>query len=146
DWRLVLAGSQGFGAEETLTEIRQSPARERIYVTGYVTEEEAGAWFAKAGIFAFPSLDEGFGIPILEAMAAGVPVLTGNRSALPEVAANAGLCVDAMDEQALADGLVRLAFDGELRENLIQRGRTRAAEFTWDRAVSQTLAIYRELL
>ncbi len=89
DWTLVLAGSQGYAAQVAL-----DGASDRIVITGYLTEEELARWYARASIFAFPSLDEGFGMPILEAMAAGVPVIAGNRSALPEVAGDAAELVD----------------------------------------------------
>jgi glycosyltransferase involved in cell wall biosynthesis len=146
DWRLVLAGSQGFEAPETLMEIERSVASDRIELTGYVTDAQVGEWYARAGIFAFPSFDEGFGIPVLEAMAAGIPVIVGGRSALPEVAGEAGLSVDPADDEELAEALVKLAGDQALREMLIARGRARAADFTWNRAVRQTLDVYRELL
>ena len=90
DWTLVLAGSQGFEAAETLCASRRTVRRaDRIRITGYLSDEEIGGWYARASIFAFPSLDEGFGMPVLEAMAAGVPVIAGNRSALPEVCGDA---------------------------------------------------------
>jgi glycosyltransferase involved in cell wall biosynthesis len=146
DWQLVLAGSQGFGAEDTLAEIEKSPARDRIRVTGYISDAEAAEWYAKARIFAFPSLDEGFGIPVLEAMSAGIPVLAGNRSALPEVAGDAAVLVDPESDSEVADGLYRLAADEQLRNSLIEAGRTRVAGFTWQRAVTETFAVYRELL
>ena len=94
EWQLVLAGSNGYGAEEILARMDASPARDRILVTGYVSPAELAAGIARAAIFAFPSLDEGFGMPVLEAMAAGTPVITSNRSALPEVAGDAALLVD----------------------------------------------------
>lgn len=146
DWRLVLAGSEGFEAREALDEIAKSPARDRIQVTGYLTDSQVGEWYAKARIFAFPSLDEGFGIPVAEAMAAGIPVIVGNRSALPEVAGEAGLAVDPKDDDALAEALVRLATSPDLQARLGQEGRERAAQFTWEKAVEQTQACYRELV
>ncbi len=76
---------------------------ERVTVTGYVTESQLAEWYARASIFAFPSLDEGFGMPILEAMAAGLPVLTSNRSALPEVAGSDAILIDPEDTGAIAD-------------------------------------------
>ena len=100
-WRLVLAGAAGYDAEEILERISRSPARDRILVCGYVTPAELAGWYARAKIFAFPSLDEGFGMPLLEAMSAGVPIVTSNRSALPEVAGDAALLVDPEDTGAL---------------------------------------------
>ena len=93
-WKLVLAGSQGYGAAEILTRIAASPARERIVVAGYVSPQALAGWYSRAALFAFPSLDEGFGMPVLEAMAAGIPVVTANRSALPEVAGDAAMLID----------------------------------------------------
>jgi glycosyltransferase involved in cell wall biosynthesis len=95
---------------------------------------------------AFPSLDEGFGIPILEAMAAGMPVLTSNRSALEEVAGGAALLVNPESEVELAEALNRMAIDEQLREELKQKGLARAAEYTWPAAVEKTWKVYQELI
>jgi glycosyltransferase involved in cell wall biosynthesis len=140
-WTLVLAGSRGFGAEEELRE-----AGDQVLVTGYLTDDQLANWYARASIFAFPSLDEGFGMPVLEAMAAGVPVIAGNRSALPEVCGDAAMLVDPENEEDLAEGLLMLARDETRRAELIQKGSRRAAEFTWPGAISSTLDVYRELL
>ncbi len=145
-WRLVLAGSAGYGAAEILACIDRSPARQRIHLLGYVTTATLAEWYAKAAIFAFPSLDEGFGIPVVEAMAAGIPVVTSNRSSLPEVAGDAALLVDPEDTDALAGALDRLIRSEALRLDLGERGRQRATRFTWEKAVAQTWAAYRELL
>lgn len=146
-WRLVLAGSvSGFGAAEILARIQQSPARDRISVTGYVSPETLAEWYARSTIFAFPSLDEGFGMPILEAMAAGTPVITSNRSALPEVAGDAALLVDPENTEALAEALRDLAAREDRRRELARRGAARAQCFTWERAVRETWDVYRELL
>ena len=145
-WRLLLAGSLGFGAEEILREIESAPWRDRIQVLGYVPEAELTRLYRRAAIFAFPSLDEGFGMPVLEAMAWGVPVVTSNRSALPEVAGDAALLVDPFDVDEIAGALARLATDERLRRALIARGRQRAAAFTWEAAVDRTWSVYEELL
>jgi glycosyltransferase involved in cell wall biosynthesis len=129
-----------------LREIAQSPRGGDIRETGYVTDEELGQWYARASIFAFPSLDEGFGMPVLEAMAAGAPVIAGNRSAVPEVCGDAAILVNPENDDELAGALNKLANDNDLREKLSRRGTMRAAEFTWPKAVSETLAVYRELL
>jgi glycosyltransferase involved in cell wall biosynthesis len=145
DWRLVLAGSDGYGAAEIHARIAASPARTRIEVPGYISPADLAAWYARARIFAFPSLDEGFGMPVLEAMAAGIPVVTSNRSALPEVAGDAALLVDPADTAALAAALQRLAGDEILRAGLARRGAQRAKEFTWENAVETTWRVYESL-
>jgi glycosyltransferase involved in cell wall biosynthesis len=146
DWTLVLAGSQGYEAAETLAEIAASSCRDRIRITGYLSDEALAGWYARARIFAFPSFDEGFGIPLIEAMAAGVPIVTGNRAAPPEVVGDAALLVDPSSDDEIASALVRLAGDDGLGETLVGLGRTRAAGFTWATAVGRTLDVYRELL
>jgi glycosyltransferase involved in cell wall biosynthesis len=140
-WKLVLAGSAGFGAEGILTK-----AGPRVEVTGYLTDEQLAALYARASIFAFPSLDEGFGIPVLEAMSAGVPVIASNTSALPEVCGEAAIFVDPLDVDQLASELQRLAADPDLRTQIAKRGRSRAAEFTWNVAAEKTWNVYQELL
>ena len=145
-WRLVLIGSDGYGAAQIHARIAASPARERISVLGYVTPEELAAWYARAMVFAFPSLDEGFGMPVLEAMTAGTPVLTSTRSALPEVAGDAALLVDPEDTGALVHALQSLTRDEELRARLSRLGVERARLFTWEKAVDQTWNVYLDLL
>lgn len=142
-WRLALAGApDGFGAAEELRAVEESPARARIDVLGYVSAAQLDSLYGAASIFAFPSLDEGFGMPVLEAMAHGVPVLTSNCSAMPEVAGDAALLVDPRD---IGDAVLRLALDEQLRETLSQRGLERIKQFTWDSAVEKTWAVYDEL-
>ena len=145
DWKLILAGSQGYEADEVLAEIAKSPRRDDIRITGYLTDEEIGHWYAKASIFAFPSFDEGFGMPVLEAMTAGVPVIAGNRSALPEVCGDAAMLVDPENDDELANALTVLAQDTTFGEELSRRGKIRAAEFNWTTAVAETAAVYKEL-
>jgi glycosyltransferase involved in cell wall biosynthesis len=145
-WRLVLAGALGYGAEEALAEIERSPRRESIELRGYVSADALQELYATASIFAFPSLDEGFGMPVLEAMAAGVAVLTSDRSALPEVTGDAALLTPPEETEAIAAGLTRLASDEVLRNDLVKRGRARAAQFTWEAAVEKTWYAYEELL
>jgi glycosyltransferase involved in cell wall biosynthesis len=145
-WQLVLAGSNGYGAEEILARIAASPARARILVTGYIAPAELARRYARASIFAFPSQDEGFGMPVLEAMAAGVPVVTSNRSALPEVAGDAALLVEPGNTEALYAALRDLTINVDLRRELAGRGIERARTFTWERAVRETWDVYRNVL
>ncbi|HXG32802.1 MAG TPA: glycosyltransferase family 1 protein [Bryobacteraceae bacterium] len=145
-WRLVLAGGLGYGAAEILERIRQSPRRSDIEVLGYVSDGRLAELYARASILAFPSLDEGFGLPVLEAMACGVAVLTSARGALAEVAGDAAVLVDPEDTEAIARGLLALTQDPVLRDDLAARGRQRAAAFSWERAAAQTWEVYQELL
>jgi glycosyltransferase involved in cell wall biosynthesis len=145
-WRLVLAGAAGYGAQEILSRIELSPRRPDIEVLGYVSQGGLERLYRKARIFAFPSLDEGFGIPVLEAMAHGVPVLTSNRPALVEVAGNSAVFVDPSSTVAIAHGLDELASRADFRERLRVQGFERAASWTWSRAVEQTWQVYCELL
>ncbi len=143
DWRFALAGApDGYGAAEELRAVEESPARARIDVLGYVSSTELDSLYSRAGIFAFPSLDEGFGMPILEAMAHGTPVLASNCSAMPEVAGGAALLVDPLN---IGDALLRLADDESLREDLTRRGFERVQQFTWESALEKTWAVYDEL-
>jgi len=146
-WRLALAGaSQGYGAAEELRAVEESSRRQDIDVLGHLSAEQLAALYARARIFAFPSLDEGFGMPVLEAMAHGLPVISSKSSAMPEVAGDAALLVDPLDVDELAYALSRLATDPALREDLIARGRSRALRFTWDSAVAQTWAVYEKVM
>jgi glycosyltransferase involved in cell wall biosynthesis len=145
-WRLVLAGSFGYGSADILARIEQSPARDRISILGYVSPDQLAQWYSRAMIFAFPSLDEGFGMPVLEAMAAGTPVVTSTRSALPEVAGDAARLVDPEDTESLGAALRLLAGKEDLRRDLAWRGLARARLFTWEKAARETWDIYREVL
>ncbi len=144
-WRLVLAGSTGYGAEETLDRIARSPRRSDISVTGYLSDRRLEQMYARASVFAFPSLDEGFGMPVLEAMARGLPVLASNRSAMPEVAGEAAMLVDPEDTDALRCALCALCEDQGLRARLAQQGLKRAENFSWRAAVDATWRVYEEL-
>ncbi len=144
-WSLVLAGSAGFGSGEIMGRIEASRARNRITVTGYLAPADLAAWYSRASVFAFPSLDEGFGMPVLEAMAAGIPVITSSRSALPEVAGDAAILVDPEETPGLANALGKLTRDEDLRTELVTRGLARAKQFTWERAVLETWEVYRNL-
>ena len=145
-WELHLAGSLGYGAEEVLAAIERSPQRARIRVPGYLSPSQLEQAYAQASIFAFPSLDEGFGIPVLEAMAHGLPVITSTRSALPEAAGGAAWLINPEDTDALADALLTLCEDPALRQQWQQRGLARTVDCGWPRAVAATWQIYQELL
>ncbi len=145
-WKLVLAGSMGYGADEILQHVERSRRRDDITIAGYVDNPELERLYSRASIFAFPSLDEGFGIPVLEAMARGVPVLTSNCSALGEVAGDAAILVDPMSTEEIAAALKRLITDQDFRKELSQKGLKHASAYTWSEAASRTWEVYRELL
>ncbi len=145
-WELHLAGSFGFESQEALSRIASSSRKQDIHVLEYVTTPELEHLYRRASILAFPSLAEGFGMPILDAMARGVPVLTSNVSAMPEVAGDAALLVDPTGVGPIAEGLQRLIADSSLRETLIQAGLARAAQLTWEKACEATWKVYQELM
>lgn len=145
DWVLVLAGGAGYGSQEILARIGASPHRDRIRILGYVSDAELEGWYARAMVFAFPSLDEGFGMPVLDAMAAGVPVVTSRSSALPEVAGDAAWLVDPNNSGEIADALQQLTRDPEKRAAMGRRGLLRISQFSWRKAVEETWQVYGEL-
>jgi glycosyltransferase involved in cell wall biosynthesis len=145
-WKLVLAGSSGFDSQQALQRIERSPRKQDIQVLGYVPDSQLEELYRRAAIFAVPSLDEGFGMPLLDAMARGVPVLTSNVSAMPEVAGNAGLLIDPHDVTSIADGLRRLTADSALRDRFARAGLARVQEFSWEKSVEATWKVYQELL
>ena len=146
DWKLVLAGAPGgYGSPAIMERINNSSHRDKIEVTGYVTREKLEKLYGRASVFAFPSLDEGFGIPVLEAMAHGVPVLTSNRSALAEIAAGAAILVNPYDTDDITANLKRLLQDSELREQLRNAGIIQARQFSWACTIHKTRAIYQEI-
>lgn len=145
-WKLLLAGSFGFDSEAASQRIERSTRRQDIQVLGYVSDSELEELFQRASILAFPSLDEGFGMPVLDAMARGVPVLTSNVSAMPEVAGDAALLVDPTDVISIAGGLRRLTENPGLRDSFSRAGVARAKEFTWEKSVEATWKVYQELM
>ena len=149
-WKLILAGSFGFDSEAARERIECCSRKQDIQVLGYVSDSKLEELYQRASILAFPSLDEGFGMPVLDAMARGVPVLTSNVSAMPEVvggpAGTAALLVDPTDVHSIADGLSRLTTNSDLRDTLIHAGVARAREFTWEKSVEATWKVYLELI
>jgi len=147
DLTLVVAGGQATGSDHVAATIRRVPAlRGRIISTGYVTDETLAALYGSAIAFVYPSLYEGFGLPPLEAMQCGTPVITSNTSSLPEVVGDAGIMVDPCDRDALSTALLALFNDAALRESMRQKCLARAAWFSWERTMACTIAAYRAAL
>jgi glycosyltransferase involved in cell wall biosynthesis len=140
---LVLAGLAGWGAGAVAEAVAASGVSDRILLAGYVPEADKAALFTGADLFAYPSHYEGFGLPVLEAMACGAPVVTTTGGSLPEVAGDAALLVEPGDADALAVAIGKLVGDSGERVALVQRGMVRAAGFTWNRCAALTAAAYR---
>ncbi len=144
--RLVLIGARGWKYSKVDTAIEQEGISNDVIFAGYVPQDELPLWYQAADLLAYPSLYEGFGLPPLEAMACGTPVVTSNAASLPEVVGDAALQVAPDDEPALADAIVRALTDRALREQMIARGIAQAAQFSWERAGRETTALYRTVL
>jgi alpha-1,3-rhamnosyl/mannosyltransferase len=137
---LVMAGGKGWLLDEE--NLAGLDAAMRL---GHVATDDLVALYSAATVFAYPSLAEGFGLPVVEAMACGAPVLTSNVSSLPEVAGDAARLVDPQDADAIRDTLRNLLEDPEARSDLRRRGFERAATFSWERTARETLELYRKL-
>jgi glycosyltransferase involved in cell wall biosynthesis len=143
---LVIPGYPTWHEQELRDHTARIGVARDVQFLGWLTESELEGLWAIAKAFAFPSLYEGFGLPVLEAMARGVPVACSSASSLPEVAGEAALLFDPHDKAAIVQALTRLLADGSLRERLRERGLARAREFTWQRTAEGTLASYARAL
>ena len=146
DYRLVLAGGDGYGAEAIHALIEREGMSQRTLRLGHASAETLRLLYSTATALVFPSLEEGFGMPILEAMSCGLPVITSNCSAMPEVAGDAAILVDPHNVSEIAEAMRRVAEDELLAADLQRRGRARAKLFTWAKCGAQTWGVYREAL
>jgi glycosyltransferase involved in cell wall biosynthesis len=144
DVGLVLAGAPGWGAAAVEAAVEAAHHRDRIRLTGWVDDGARAALLRDAAVLAYPSRYEGFGLPPLEAMSVGVPVVTTAAGAVPEVVDDAAVVVPPGDADALATGLAQVLTDGELRDRLVGRGRDRVTHFTWERAADGLVTLYRQ--
>jgi glycosyltransferase involved in cell wall biosynthesis len=140
--QLVIAGRPGWAYGDTLARIAAEPG---VRYLGHVDEPTLTALYESASVLAFPSLYEGFGLPLLEAMSHGVPAVVGAAGALPELALDAAIAVKPDDVDAIAGAMERLLADESLRNKLGAEGKRRAAAFTWDHAAERTLAVLRRI-
>jgi glycosyltransferase involved in cell wall biosynthesis len=146
DIDLVISGGHGWLQEGIHETVRATKMTDHVHFTGFVDDSDLPALYSGAECMAFPSLYEGFGLPVLESMACGTPVLTSNISSLPEVAGDAAVMVDPLDTEAIAHGLSTLLDDTDLRTKLIERGYLQKSRFTWRRAATQLKDIYTHIL
>ncbi|MEP6921455.1 MAG: glycosyltransferase family 1 protein [bacterium] len=141
--QLVIAGKRAWLYGDTLRKIKESGVADSVIVPGYVPDADLPALYSGALCFVYPSYFEGFGLPPLEAMNCGAPVITGNRTSLPEVVGNAGLLVDPFDVEAIANGIAQILDDSDLRSQLRTSGFERARMFDWKETAKQTLEVYK---
>jgi len=131
--------------EKLLLEIGDKSLINRIILTGYVDNTDLPAIYSQCDVFLYPSLRESFGIPMLEAMACGVPVITSNTSSMPEIAGTGALIIDPFKPEEITDALIRLLDDHDLRNELVQNGYLQAARFSWKAMAQNVLQVYREI-
>jgi len=144
--RLIVAGGPGYGAEDVYDYVRKNGLGDRVEFLGHAGEQQLEELYARASLLLFPSLEEGFGLPVLEAMARGLPVVASNTSSMPEVCGDAALLVDPNDVNGLAEACRRVIDDAPFRADLTTRGFRQANRFTWEKAARETAAEYHSLL
>ncbi|MEA3407724.1 MAG: glycosyltransferase family 1 protein [Chloroflexota bacterium] len=143
---LVVAGGRGWYYDEIYAMAKRLGLQEAVQFTGYVPDEELPLWYNAADLFVYPSLYEGFGLPPLEAMACGTPVITSNTSSLPEIVGDGGLTVDPHDPQALAEAIYSVLSDPAHHERLAQAARSQASRFSWRTTAARTAQLYHRVL
>jgi glycosyltransferase involved in cell wall biosynthesis len=140
---LVIGGGKGWMYEDTLALVKRLQLEGRVRFTGFVADQDLPILYSLALVFAFPSWYEGFGLPVLEAMACGTPVVAADNSSLPEVVGQAGIMIDAGDTDGLSEALGELACNDPLRSRLVTAGHEQACRFTWKAAAERLLAVYK---
>lgn len=145
DLQLVLAGKSSWGFDQMMAKLREENLQDGVVLTGYVLAEDMPSLYASSEVLAMPSIHEGFGLPVLEAMASGTAVLASDAASLPEVVGDAGLLVDPLSVDSIADGLRKLLDDSELQSTCVSRGLERAKQFTWEATARGVLDVYSEL-
>jgi glycosyltransferase involved in cell wall biosynthesis len=145
DIKLVIIGDEISKFPGLRRAVHVHKLHKHVRFLGYLPDDTLAVLYRLASVFVFPSLYEGFGLPPLEAMASGTPVVTSNVSSLPEVAGNAAVLVDPYDTEAIVDGMRRVLTDPALAADLRRRGFVRAREFSWDRSVARTWDVYRDV-
>lgn len=143
---LVVAGMNGWISDDLMKSAKSMVERGELRFLGYVADRLIGDLYSGAAAFCYPSRYEGFGLPALEAMASGVPVITGNTTSLPEVVGDTGLLVHPDDVEGFRDGLRHLLEDRDLASDLSNRGLARAQSFSWDRCAAETFDVYKNVM
>ncbi|MEH2074925.1 MAG: glycosyltransferase family 1 protein [Nostoc sp.] len=143
---LILIGRKGWNYEPIFTAIENSPWANQIHHLNYLSNELVALFYSKADVFVYPSHYEGFGLPVLEAMTLGVPVISSNTSSIPEVTGDAAILVDPNNPIQLGEAILKVISNSQLRQELINKGKTRAKLFSWERTAKETLNAYRTII
>jgi glycosyltransferase involved in cell wall biosynthesis len=143
--KLVVVGRYGWMYEEVFRQIEALNLKDNVFLAGYISQEDLPMVYNLASLFVYPTLYEGFGLPSLEAMACGLPVISTNVSSLPEIIGDAGVLVPPDDVDSLYQAIQKVLKDEKLSEDLIQKGLEQAAKFTWERTARSTLQVYRQV-
>lgn len=143
--KLVLVGKKGYKFEQIIDTIKKLKITSEVILTGYISEQDLPYIFSKADLFIFPSLYEGFGIPILEAFACGCPVATSNVSSMPEVAGKAAILFNPQKKEEIAQAIYKIISDNNLRDNLIKKGFYQIKKFSWRKCAQETLEVLEEV-
>ncbi len=146
DLHLVLAGGKGWLFEDIFRRVQRLGLEQRVRFTGYVADEDLPLWYNAAALFVFPSVYEGFGMPVVEAMACGTPVVASRSSSIPEAAGSAGLLFDPQNAAELAERMASVLNDPALSATMQQQGVAQAANFSWEQAGRDTAVLYRQVL
>ncbi len=142
---LVIGGGKGWRDEAIFAQVTRLGLEQRVHFPGFIADADLPALYSAATLFALPSLYEGFGLPLLEAMACGTPVISSNQSSLPEVVGSAGLLVNPREVTAIAEAMSKVLTDADLHQQLSQAGLKQATKFSWDKTASRLLSLYRRV-
>jgi len=145
DIKLVIAGKKEWAYEKVLSTIKKEALQNDVIFSGYIEDADLPAIYSGASVLAFPSLYEGFGLPLVEAMACGTPIVASNISSVPEIAKEAAILVDPYNEEDLSEALVSVLSDQKLKDSLTQKGHKRVSEFSWDKTAQEVLKEYQNL-
>ena len=143
---LVLVGGDGWDHEQVKLKVAELNLQNRVHFLGYVSDEELKYCYTQCQAFVYPSLFEGFGLTVLEAMACGSPVISSNTTSIPEVAGDAALLVNPLNSEDIAEAMIRISQDEKSRTQLIEKGSLRAKKMTWKKAATETIKVYQEVL